>query len=84
MLILSINVCNWYGGFQGKLLFKCNLFAKLLSKKHNKTLGNKSVELQAERLKKEQDALQKEQWRLEDLEEERKKMESARGQREMG
>lgn len=84
MLILSINVCNWYGGSQGKLLFKYNLFAKLLSKKHNKTLGNKSVELQAERLKKEQDALQKEQWRLEDLEKERKKMESARGQREMG
>lgn len=84
MLILSINVCNWYGGSQGKLLFKCNLFAKLLSKKHKKTLGNKSVELQAERLKKEQDTLQKEQWRLEDLEEERKKMESARGQREMG
>lgn len=47
-------------------------------------MGNKSVELQAERLKKEQDALRKEQWRLEDLEEERKKMESARGQREMG
>lgn len=44
----------------------------------------KIIELQAERLKKEQDALQKEQWRLEDLEEERKKMESARGQREMG
>lgn len=48
------------------------------------TYDNESVELQAERLKKEQDALQKEQWRLEDLEEERKKMESARGQREMG